>query len=90
MRIKPGFILKEAAGESVAIPFDGEYEERGAILALNSTGAFLWQLMQQECSAEELKTALAEKYGIDNELAEKAVSGFVEELRKENLLENEN
>lgn len=87
MRIKPGFILRESAGENVAIPFDCEYETCGAILTLNQTAAFLWKQMQNDCTREDLGRALANEYKIDMTLADKAVETFLAELEKENLLE---
>lgn len=87
MHIKFGFILKEAAGEYIAVPYGGEYEECGAILTLNSTGAFLWKLMQEECEQSGLSAALVEEYGIDKALADEAAAVFIKELKEENLLE---
>ena len=87
MRIKTGFILKEVAGEFIAIPFDSEYESGGAMVSLNSTGAFLWENLQEEQSEEDLCKALMEQYGIDIELAKSAVDAFVSDLKEAGLLE---
>lgn len=87
MRIKSGFILKEIAGEYLAIPFDESYEKFGAMVSLNDTGAFLWELLEEEHSAGELAAALCEAYGIEHSLADRAVAAFLNTLREKSLLE---
>ncbi|MBE5039520.1 PqqD family protein [Oscillospiraceae bacterium DSM 107454] len=89
LRIKHGFILKEIAGEYYAIPVDESYESFGAMIALNETGAFLWQELETECSVSALQEALVKKYGIEDALAGKAVQGFLDSLREKSLLEGE-
>lgn len=88
MRIKNGFLLKEVAGEYVAVPFEGNYENLGAMISLNETGAFLWQLLEEDTDAAYLENELVKRYGVEPELAEKAVLEFTESLRERNLLED--
>ncbi|MEE1013120.1 MAG: PqqD family protein [Clostridia bacterium] len=87
MRIRHGFLLKKIAGEYTAIPYDGTYEEVGAMVSLNDTGAYLWSCLEEDATQEELIAALAEEYGIDHALAEKAVSAFINMLREHQLLD---
>lgn len=89
MRIRQGYILKEVADEYFAIPFEAAYENQGAMISLNRTGAFLWQLLEDECTKESLCDALAQEYRVAPEVADEAVSAFLEMLRdKQLLLEN--
>jgi len=85
--VKSGFLLKKIADEYTAIPYDGNYEKLGAMVSLNDTGAFLWRYLEEDTSEEELISALAQEYGIDEELAARAVSGFLGMLREHDLLE---
>ncbi len=86
MRIKPGFVLKEIAGEYYAIPFDESYEEQGTMISLNQSAAFLWQQLEEETDEKALCNAIVEMYGITNALAEDAVREFLSYLREANLL----
>lgn len=87
MRIRHGFLLKKIAGEYTAIPYDGTYEEVGAMVSLNDTGAYLWICLEEDVTQEELTAALATEYGIDHSLAEEAVTAFINMLREHQLLE---
>ncbi|MBQ2614381.1 MAG: PqqD family protein [Clostridia bacterium] len=87
MRIRQGFLLKKLADEYTAIPYDENYENLGAMVSLNDTGAFLWHCLEEETSFEDLVSALAHEYAIDDALAEDAVNAFLEELREHHLLE---
>ena len=84
MRIKDGYILRKVADRYVAISIGAENE--GRVVKTNATGAFLWELLKDENDVETLTKALVEKYGIDENTAKTAVEGFVENLRKEDLL----
>ena len=86
MRIKPGFILKEIAGEYYAIPFDDSYEEQGTIISLNHSAAFLWQQLEEETTEDALCKAVVEMYQITSTLAEDAVREFLQYLREAQLL----
>ena len=88
MRIRKGFLLKEIAGGFAAVPFEGNYENLGAMISLNETGAFLWQLLQDDTNIKNLEDAVIQRYGVDPEIAKKAVSEFTESLRECNLLED--
>lgn len=48
--------------------------------SLNSTGAFLWQLLSSPKSIEELSTALVDEYGLTSELADRDVTELIVEL----------
>lgn len=88
MRIKPGFMLTEVAGTVTAVPYGTEYEACGAIITLNSSGAFLWSMLSTDRSEGELIAALMKEYGIEESLAKEAVALFTERLKEEDLLEN--
>ena len=84
MKIKEGFILRDVAGDAIAMP-GGDMDLNGMI-TLNETGAFLWKLLETETTAEALTAALMEKYSIDEETAKSAVEGFVAKLKDNEFL----
>lgn len=86
MHIRPGFVLKEIAGEYYAIPFDESYEEQGTMISLNQSAAFLWQQLEEETNEESLCNAIVEMYGVTEALAEDAVREFLTYLREAQLL----
>ncbi len=86
MRIRPGFVLKEIAGEYYAIPFDQNYEEQGTMISLNHSAAFLWQQLEEETDEKSLQQAVVEMYHITSALAEDAVKEFLSFVREAQLL----
>lgn len=84
MKIKEGFILREVAGDTIAMP--GSELNINAMITLNETGAFLWRLLEQETTEEVLTAAIVQEYGVDEETAKSAVCNFVEKLKENEFL----
>lgn len=87
MRIKEGYMLREAAGETVVVPFGEEALNFQGIISLNETGAFLWKLLEQGCEQDILVKALLNEYEIDAETANNDVKNFVEKVKKAGVLD---
>lgn len=77
MRIKEGYMLREAAGETVVVPFGEEALNFQGIISLNETGALLWKQLEQGCEKKDLVQALLDEYEVDAETAEKDVNEFL-------------
>ena len=84
MKIKDGFILREVAGDTIAMP-SGDMELNGMI-TLNETGAFLWKLLETETTEEELTAAIMKQYTVEEQIAKTAVHNFVEKLKEHEFL----
>ena len=89
MRIVPGFLVREIAGETIAIP-SGEAAHRiSGLIALNGTGKFLFDLLQADQTQENLVSALMDTYDVDFTTAQTDVTAFLEMLQKHGFLEND-
>ena len=84
MKIKEGFLLREVAGDTIAMP--GSEMNINAMITLNETGAFLWKLLETETTEEELAAAIVGQYSVDEETAKTAVHNFVEKLKENEFL----
>ena len=87
MKIKEGFILKEVAGSFVAVPTGENLVDFNAMITLNGTGAFLWEVLQEERTAEQLVDAMIEEYDVDRDVAKADVEDFIKLLKDNDLLE---
>lgn len=87
MKLKSGFSLREIAGEFMAVPFDERYDDVGALISLNETGAFLWKKLEQDCTPQELAACLVSEYGISEEEANSAVKSFTDGLAAAGFLQ---
>ena len=47
-RVRPGYALREIAGEHLAIPVSDEAGASGRLAILNTTGRFLFRLLEME------------------------------------------
>ena len=88
MKIKEGYLVREVAGSTLAIPLGEEAGSFGGMLRLNETGVFLWRLLEKEATVDSLVEALLEEYeGVDRETATKDVESFLAGLRKNGILD---
>ena len=82
MKIKGEYILRDIAGEIVAVPV-GETVLKSNILAvLNGSGRFFWELLSEEHTEEEIISAVCEEYEADVETVRKDLYDFIEYLKK--------
>ena len=88
MKIKSGFVIREIAGQYMAVPVGERVNDLHGIIALNETGAFIWKLLENEKTEEDLARALTEEYEVSYEEALEAVREFIKMLSCENVLLN--
>ena len=87
MKIKDSFLLKKVAGQNVVVPVGNNVVNFNAAITLNETAAFLWELLQKECTAESLVAGLCENYDVTPENAQRDVNVFINVLKEHDILE---
>ena len=86
MKLKEGFIVREVAGQIVALP-TGDELDLNMMITLNETGKFLWEHLTEETDETSLVAALLAEYDVDEAAAAQAVAGFVATLNSHGFLE---
>jgi hypothetical protein len=86
MHVVPGFVVREIAGETIAIPAGAAARELSGLLALNGSGQFLFELLQTEQTEDSLVKAMLETYEIDEATARADIAEFLEILRSNGVL----
>ena len=81
MKIKGEYILREIAGETVAVPVGGTVLNSNVLIALNGSGAFLWELLTKGADNGELVSAMCDEYEVDSRTAEKDIIEFCDYLK---------
>lgn len=82
MKIKPGFILRQLAGEDVVVAVGEAGESFNGMIRLNETGALLWRELEKGAGQEQLAEKLLEAYGgVTREQALADVGEFLESIR---------
>lgn len=85
MKLKPGFILRTVAGETIVLP-SGDELDLNMMITLNDTGKFLWQRLETGAETEELVAALLAEYDVDEATAKAGVERFVAKLNENGFL----
>ena len=80
MKIKDGYMLRDVAGNHVVVPMGKEAADFNGMISLNDTGAFLWKLMGEDCTRDQLVEALLEEYDAPREEAEAGVDRFIQKV----------
>ena len=87
MRIVPGFVVRQIAGETIAIPAGPAARQLSGLLALNGSGKLLFDLLQSEQTEQSLVQALLDHYEIDAATAQADVTEFLLTLRSNGVLQ---
>ena len=88
MKIKDGFVVEKVGGNYLAVAVGDRAEEINALIKMNSTGAYLWELLSEKDLTEaEAADTMAKEYGIDLEIAGRDVTAFTAKLRASGLLD---
>ncbi len=90
MRIASGFCLRSILGETIAVPTGEAATCLSGLVSLNETGAFLFEKLQTDQTADSLIHALLEEYDTDPETARRDVCRFLEIMSQHNLLITDN
>ena len=87
MKLKYKFVVKSVAGKSVAVAVGNDNGSFNGMIKLNETGEFLWEILTEEKTEDELVKALLAEYDIDEETAKKDVHAFLDTLSEKGFLE---
>ena len=80
MKRSENFLLSEVAGTRVLIPVGDAAIAFPGMVTINDTGAYIWELLEQEKTLDDLAEALMERYAVDLETARSDVEAFTEKL----------
>ncbi len=82
--IKPGYLLREIAGEHLAVPVNTVGSQQ--IVILNSVSAFLWNELQTNKTLDELAEAVISSFDVSKEEVLPDIIEFINDLKEKNLL----
>ncbi len=87
MHIKQGFVMREVAGQHVAIATGEASKSFHGMVKLNGTGAFIWQGLEKGQDASTIAQGLAAAYEVSPEKAAADVSAFIARMAEQGFLE---
>lgn len=86
MHIVPGFLIREVAGETVAIPSGEAAHHLSGLVVINGCGRFLFEQLQTEQTEQSLLNAMTDVYEVDKETALADIREFLDILRENDML----
>ena len=87
MKIRKGFVLREVAGTIVVVPTGQLLDEFPEVITLTKSAKFVWELLKEDTTQEEILHKVVEKYKIDKERAQNDLKKFIKELQQKNIIE---
>lgn len=86
MKLKGNVLVRSICGEFVGVPCGDTALNVKGMLTLTETGAFLLNVLKEECTEDELIAKLMGEYSVDEDTARTDVQEFLQKLRALNLV----
>lgn len=80
MKRNPDFLLRDVADTLVIVPVGAATSAFPGMITLNSTGAYIWELLETEQTVTSLVDALVARYEVEEAAARADVEAFVSRL----------
>ena len=84
---KKGYIHRKIINEDVLISVGSGIADFNGYISLNSTASFLWDMLKEAKSIQELSEALAEEFDVSLDEAKTDVNEFILMLLDKGMLE---
>ncbi len=79
-KLKSRFVTRKVGIEVVVVPLVNNVAQMERLYTLNETAGFLWENLQEDSTAESLKTLLLENFEVDATIAERDVKNFLQNV----------
>ena len=88
MKVEKEFVLREIAGDYVIIPTGQTVLCFNGLITVNEIGAFLWNLLQNDVTVDELVKHVLDEYEVDEEIAREDILEFLDTLVNGGIMEH--
>ena len=86
MIIKKDFIKRDVAGDTVLVPVGKTVLDANGLFVMNELGAFIWDLLPEAETEEDICKAVLAEYEVSREEAAQDIAEFLNTLRKMEIL----
>lgn len=86
MKIEKDFVLREIAGEYIIVPTGNTALDFNGLITVNEVGLFLWKILEEGTTEEELLTKTLAEYDVEEETAKRDIREFLDELKSGGIL----
>ncbi len=88
MKIKDGFMLRQFGDDYIVVAVGDGSENFNKLITINSVGAFIYKLLQEDKSYEDVVSAMLEKYEVSEDIARRDADAFISNLKNAGLLDD--
>lgn len=81
MEIKKELIKREIAGDCILVPVGKTVYENNGLFVMNELAAYIWDILPDVSTEEEIVDAVVGEYDVDRENAVRDAAEFLEKLR---------
>lgn len=86
MTVKKELIKREIAGECFLVPVGKSMYDSNGLFILTELGSFIWDLLPNADSEEDILKAVLAEYEVDEATAKADIQMFLNKLRKLEIL----
>lgn len=87
MKLKYDFVIHEIDGVPTAVVVGKGYVEFNGMVRLNKTGRYIFELLENDISEENIIQSIMERYAVSKEQATQDVSAFLVYMDENGLIE---
>ena len=87
MKRKEGFVSHTIGDKNYIVAVGDKSEQYNCVITCNGTAFYLWEILKEDCSEEQLVDALLKEYEVSEEQAQKGAANTLDILRKNHLLD---
>ena len=86
LQVNPDFVMRKIADEFILVPVGKAAKTFNGVASLNETGLFLWKLIEEGKTRQELYECLAREYELTEEESKQDVDVFLEPAIREHII----
>lgn len=74
-------IHRQLAGDNILVPGGNAVLDLNGLFVMTETGAFIWSVLPEAATEEDIVNKMLEEYDVDRETAQQDVKEFLDRLR---------
>ena len=87
MKIKDGFMLRQFGEDYIVVAVGDDAEDFNKLITLNSVGAYIYNLLNNDMTHEKIVSAVLDKYDADRKTVENDINIFLADAKKAGLID---
>ncbi|MGD0399266.1 MAG: PqqD family protein [Syntrophobacteraceae bacterium] len=87
MKRKDDLLLQNVGGQDLLVPLGSKVLDMNGMVVLNPTGRYIWELLAEDRSLEDLVTAVVARFKVGADRAGADVRTFVDDLSRKGWID---